>query len=153
MKVVLQKLVTIWLRFVSNLFKIMQKLSNRLLSLFALVMLLIGWTGWGILKSLYPTDTFSWYPYIPGVFFLLGISTILILVKNYKIEAKKLVNVYMVLKLAKLVMAMAYMLAFYFIVRKDIRLFGFVFASYYAVYIGLETYIFYSIEKQIKKEE
>jgi hypothetical protein len=131
----------------------MQKLSNKLMSLFALFMLTLGWSGWGILKSLFPTDRFTWYPYIPCIFFLLGISTILILAKNYKIEAKKLVNVYMVLKLAKLVMAMVYLLAFYFIVGKDIRVFGFTFAAFYASYIGLETYIFYSIEKQIKKEE
>jgi hypothetical protein len=131
----------------------MQKLSKQLMSLFALAMLTLGWGGWGILKSLFPSETFTWYPYIPCVFFVMGISTILILLKNYKIEAKKLVNVYMVLKLVKLVMAMFYLLAFYFIVRKDIRVFGFVFAAFYAIYIGIETYIFYSIEKQIKKEE
>ncbi|MDD4991885.1 MAG: hypothetical protein PHR83_06600 [Paludibacter sp.] len=131
----------------------MQKLSNTLMSLFALVMLLLGWSGWGVLKSLYPAETYTWYPYIPAVFFLLGIATILILTKNYKLEAKKLVNVYMMLKLAKLVMAMVYLLAFYFVVGKDIRVFGIVFAGFYAIYIGLETYIFYSIEKQIKKEE
>jgi len=131
----------------------MQKLSNTLMSLFALAMLVLGWTGWGVLKGLYPAETYTWFPYIPAVFFLLGIATILILTKNYKLEAKKLVNVYMMLKLAKLVMAMVYLLAFYFVVGKDIRVFGIVFAGYYAIYIGLETYIFYSIEKQIKKEE
>ena len=131
----------------------MQKLSNTLMSLFALVMLVLGWAGWGVLKGFYPAETYTWLPYIPAMFFLLGIVTILILTKNYKLEAKKLVNVYMVLKLAKLIMAMVYLLAFYFIVRQDIRVFGIVFAAYYAIYIGLETYIFYSIEKQIKKEE
>jgi len=131
----------------------MQKLANTLMSLFALVMLILGWSGWGILKSWFPTEVFAWYPYIPSVFFLFGILTIFILARNYKLEAKKLVNVYMVLKLAKLVMVMAYLLAFYFIVRKDIRVFGITFAAFYACYIGLETYIFYLIEKQIKKEE
>jgi len=130
----------------------MKKLSQQLMSLFALVMLVLGWTGWGILKKLYPEEAFSWYPYIPCVFFLMGISMILILAKNYKREAKKLVNIYMVLKLVKLVMAMVYLLAFYFIVKDDIRVFGIVFAAYYGIYIGLETGIFYLIEKQIKKE-
>jgi len=123
------------------------------MSLLTLIMLTLGWSGWGILKSLYPSETYSWYPYIPGVFFLMGILVILILSKNYKLEAKKLVNLYMVLKLVKIIFAMAYLLAFYFIVRKDIRVFGLVFASFYAIYIGMETYIFYSIEKQIKKGE
>jgi hypothetical membrane protein len=130
----------------------MKKLSQQLMSLFALVMLVLGWTGWAILKKIYPTETFTWYPYIPVVFLLMGISMILIMAKNYKKEAKKLVNIYMVLKLIKLVMAMVYLLAFYFIVRTDIRVFGIVFAAFYGIYIGLETGIFYLIEKQIKKE-
>ncbi|HEY6913610.1 MAG TPA: hypothetical protein VI413_02955 [Paludibacter sp.] len=130
----------------------MKKLSQQLMSLFALVMLVLGWTGWGILKKMYPEEIFNWYPYIPCVFFLVGILMIIILAKNYKKEAKKLVNIYMILKLVKLVMAMVYLLAFYFIVRVDIRIFGIVFAAYYGIYIGLETGIFYLIEKQIKKE-
>src|SRR5664279_3122733 len=109
----------------------MQKLSNQLMSLFALSMLIVGWGGWGILKNLYPTETFTWYPYIPGVFFLMGISLIIILARNYKKEAKKLVNFYMILKLVKLVIAMAYILGFYFIVRDNLRVFGLVFAAYY----------------------
>jgi len=131
----------------------MQKLSNQLMSLFALSMLIVGWGGWGILKNLYPTETFTWYPYIPGVFFLMGISLIIILARNYKKEAKKLVNLYMILKLVKLVIAMAYILGFYFIVRDNLRVFGLVFAAYYIIYIGCEFYIFYSIEKKIKKEQ
>ena len=106
-----------------------------------------------MLKSMFPTEIFTWYPYIPVVFFVLGILSILALAKSYKLEKKKLVNVYMALKLAKMLTAMVYLLAFYFIVRKDVRVFGVVFATFYAIYIGIETYIFYSIEKQIKKGE
>ena len=131
----------------------MQKLANKLTSLFALVMITLGWTGWSILKRMFPTETFTWYPYIPLVFCVLGILSIIALAKSYKLEKKKLVNVYMALKLAKMLTAMVYLLAFYFIVRKDIRVFGIVFASFYAIYIGIETYILYSIEKQIKKGE
>lgn len=130
----------------------MQKLANKLMSLFALVMLAAGWGGRGILKSIYPDLVFSWYPYIPAVFFVLGIGTIFILAKNYKLESKKLVNLYLIIKLVKMFLVMIYVLGFYFIVRADLRVFGFVFAAFYAVYIASEFYIFYSIEKQIKKE-
>lgn len=123
------------------------------MSLFALVMLALGWAGWGILKNMYPDENFTWYPYIPGVFLVMGVAMIIILAENYKKEAKKLVNIYLVLKFVKLVLAMAYILGFYFIVKNDMKVFGLVFATFYAIYIGLETYIFYSIEKQIKKEQ
>lgn len=122
------------------------------MSLFSLVMLASGWGGWAILKNIFPDMQFSWYPYIPAVFFVMGISLILILAKNYKLEAKKLVNLYMIIKLVKLVFAMGYVLGFFFIVKADLRTFGFVFAAFYAIYIACEFYIFYSIEKQIKKE-
>lgn len=131
----------------------MKKLSGKLIALFTLVMLLLGWTGWGVLRSIFPDEIFAWYPYIPAVFLVMGLSMIITLAKNYKIDGKKLVNVYMVLKLLKLVTAMVYMLGFYFTVGKDIKVFGFTFAAFYAAYIGIETYIFSLIEKQIKKEE
>jgi hypothetical protein len=130
----------------------MQKLANKLMSLFALVMLAAGWGGRAILKSIFPNLELSWYPYIPAVFFVLGIGTIVILAKNYKLESKKLVNLYLIIKLVKMFLVMIYVLGFYFIVRADLRIFGVVFATFYAVYIASEFYIFYSIEKQIKKE-
>lgn len=123
------------------------------MGLFALVMILLGWSGWAILRNIFPTEIFTWYPYIPSVFCGLGILSVLVLKKAHKLEGKKLVNVYMALKLAKMMIAMIYLLAYFFIVGKDIRVFGFVFATFYAIYIGIETYIFYSIENQIKKEE
>jgi hypothetical protein len=132
--------------------KIMQKLAKQLMSLFTLTILLFGWGGWVILKNIFPNEQFSWYLYIPIMFFLMGNLLIIILAKNYKLEAKKLVNLYMVIKLVKLVTAMIYILAFYFIVKDDLRAFGLVFAAFYAIYIACEFYIFYSIEKQIKKE-
>jgi hypothetical protein len=132
--------------------KIMQKLAKQLMSLFTLTILLFGWGGWVILKNIFPNEQFSWYLYIPIMFFLMGNLLIIILAKNYKLEAKKLVNLYMVIKLVKLVIAMIYILAFYFVVKDDLRAFGLVFAAFYAIYIACEFYIFYSIEKQIKKE-
>jgi hypothetical membrane protein len=132
--------------------KIMQKLAKQLMSLFTLTILLFGWGGWVILKNIFPNEQFSWYLYIPIMFFLMGNLLIIILAKNYKLEAKKLVNLYMVIKLVKLVIAMIYILAFYFVVKDDLRAFGLAFAAFYAIYIACEFYIFYSIEKQIKKE-
>lgn len=130
----------------------MQKLNGQLLSLLALVEIGLGWAGWAILRKLYPDELFSWYPYIPLVFLLLGTVVTVVLTRNYKLESKKLVNLYMILKLIKMFVVMIYVLGYYFIVKENMRIFGSVFAAFYAVYIGLETFIFYSVEKQIKKE-
>lgn len=130
----------------------MQKVANKLVSIYALIMLAAGWGGRSILKTMFPDLALGWYPYIPSIFLILGVITIVVLAKNYKLEGKKLVNLYMLLKLVKMVVAMVYVLAFYFIVRADLRIFGVVFSIFYAIYIASEFYIFYSIEKQIKKE-
>ena len=130
----------------------MQSLANKLMSLFALIILAEGWGGRWILKSIYPTHELGWYPYIPVIFLFLGIGTIYVLAKNYKLESKKLVNLYMIVKLVKMFVAMIYILGFYFTFKTDLRIFGIVFAAFYATYIACEFYIFYSIEKQIKKE-
>jgi hypothetical protein len=123
------------------------------MSLFALIMLALGWAGWGIIKNLYPTETFTWYPTIPGLFFIMGMLMIFILARNYKKEARKLINIYMIMKLVKFVIAIAFVLIFYFIVKTNFRIFGLMFAAFYAIYIVMETYIFYSVEKKIKKEQ
>jgi len=130
----------------------MEKLSRRFLGIFPLLMLVLGWSGWVILKKIYPDQPFTWYPYIPATFLVMGVTLIVVLSKKYKIGGAKLANLYMLLKLIKLVVSIGYILGYYFIVRTDLRIFALIFASYYAVYIACELYIFYSVEKQIKNE-
>ena len=129
----------------------MNKLAGKLLSLSALVQIALGWTGWAILKNIYPQTTLSWLPYIPIAFFAMSAILIFALLKMYKKDGKKLVNLYMFAKLFKLVFAMVYVLAFYFAEKQYFTHFIFVFAAFYAVYILLEIFIIYCVEKEIKK--
>jgi hypothetical protein len=71
--------------------------------------------------------------------------------KVNKDNPRKLVNIYMLLKLSKLVVSMIMILIFYFLKKEDIRLILLVFAVYYALYLLLEFYIFYVTEKKIKQ--
>lgn len=149
----LLKYVIIPLRFVLNLYnEFMHKLTNQLMALTAVLQIVLGWSGWLILKSLYPEMSLFWYAYMPLLFALLGIVSIILFGKNYKMKATKLVNLYLLMKLVKFFVVGVFFLGFYFIVKENIRVFASVFAIYYAFYILLETFIFYSIEKQIKKE-
>jgi len=128
----------------------MNKLAGKLLSLSALALIALGWTGWAILKKMYPQADFAWYPYIPLAFFAMAAILILALLKTYKKDGKKLVNLYMASKLLKLIFAMVYILVGYFIIQ-DFKVFVFVFAAFYSVYILLEMFIIYCVEKEIKK--
>jgi hypothetical protein len=54
-------------------------------------------------------------------------------------------------KLFKLIFAMVYILVGYFAINQGFKVFVFVFAAFYAVYILLEMFIIYCVEKEIKK--
>jgi len=129
----------------------MNKLAVKLLSLSALVQIALSLTGWAVLKNIYPQANLSWFPYIPLAFLAMSAILIFALLKMYKKDGKKLVNLYMFAKLFKLVFAMVYVLTFYFAENQNFERFIFVFAVFYAFYIALEIFIIYCVEKEIKK--
>lgn len=116
-------------------------------------MLVLGWSGWIILKQASPEIYLGWYPYIPALFFGMGLFLIVVLEKINKDNPRKLVNVYMLLKLSKIVIALTIVLVYYFVIKENIRLFLLVFGVYYAVYLLIEYYIFYITEKKIKQSK
>jgi len=118
---------------------------------FAVLIILVGWGGWFILKDIYPEMNLSWYPYLPVIFLIMGIVLTTILNKVNKENPRKLVNVYMLLKLSKLVIAMIMILGFYFAMKESIRIILLVFAVYYGLYLALESYAFFITEKKIKQ--
>lgn len=130
----------------------MNKLAGKLLSLSALVEIALGWAGWAILKNICPQANLTWYIYIPLAFFAMSVILIFLLLKFHKKDGKKLVNLYMAVKLFKLIFAMIYILVCYYLVaNQDFKIFIFTFAVFYAAYVGLETFIIYHSEKEIKK--
>jgi hypothetical protein len=129
------------------------KTTKSIQALFSLIILVIGWGGWFILKWVNPVMNINWYPYLPATFWIMGMLLTIILEKVNKDNARKLVNIYMLLKLSKLVVAMIMILILYFINKEDIRLILMVFAVYYALYLLHEFYIFYITEKKIKQSK
>ncbi|MFA6581713.1 MAG: hypothetical protein WCS79_07910 [Paludibacter sp.] len=130
-----------------------EKSTNTILPLFTLLMLVLGWSGWIALRQLYPVMDLGWYLFLPGSFFVMGCVLILILEKVNKENPRRLVNIYMMLKLSKLVIALSIILLYYFIVKENMGLFLIVFGIYYAVYLLVELYVFYITEKKIKQNK
>jgi zinc transporter ZupT len=92
------------------------------------------------------------YPFIPVVFYFSGIVLVETLYRLDKTNPRKLVNVYMLLKLLKMVIAAIMALIYLLVLHAPLKPFIIVFAAFYMLYILFETYVFYSFEKQIKKE-
>lgn len=118
--------------------------------LYTFIMLLTGWGVAWMLKTDFPVDYFSWYPAIPTFFYMLGITFILLLTGNKKRSERELVNLYLMLKVAK-IMVIALAVVFYLlVVKENPRDFGIICAVFYLLYMGFETYFFYQVEKYFK---
>jgi hypothetical protein len=116
-------------------------------------MLIFGWCGWYVLFSLYPTMEISWYAYIPATFLIMGMVMTEVLDRINKDNPRKLVNIYMVIKLSKLVITMVLVLVYFMLLKDNIKLILLVLAFYYIIYLLLEIYTFYITEQKLKENK
>ena len=130
----------------------MKELRTKIVVLFTFLMLVAAWGFWWLQTVLIPTGAIDAYPFIPLVFYFSGIVLVQTLYRLDKTNPRKLVNVYMLLKLLKMVIAGIMALIYLLVLHAPLKPFIIVFAAFYMLYILFETYVFYSFEKQIKKE-
>ncbi|OIP81509.1 MAG: hypothetical protein AUK44_09885 [Porphyromonadaceae bacterium CG2_30_38_12] len=130
----------------------MEQLRNKQLVILTLISFGLGWTVWGILKH-YQNLVFHGYVLIPILFFFYGFVLILSLHKIDTKKPQKIARLYLLMHLVKLVLfgilAFVFILAF----NQKSKTFILVFGGYYLVLTVLETLIFRSFEKQLKKEK
>ena len=130
----------------------MKELRTKIVVLFTLLMFVSAWGFWWLQTALMPAGVIEAYPFIPLVFYFSGIVLVQTLYRLDKTNPRKLVNVYMLLKLLKMVIAGIMALIYLLVLHTPLKPFIIVFAAFYMLYILFETYVFYSFEKQIKKE-
>ena len=130
----------------------MKELRTKIVVLFTFLMLVAAWGFWWLQTVLIPTGAIDAYPFIPLMFYFSGIVLVQTLYRLDKTNPRKLVNVYMLLKLLKMVIAGIMALIYLLVLHTPLKPFIIVFAAFYMLYILFETYVFYSFEKQIKKE-
>jgi hypothetical protein len=131
----------------------MEKLRRKLNIIFTLVMLVSGWGVWWMLKTALPDTYFSWYPVIPVFFYIMGLVFISVITRDYKESQRKLVNLYMIIKLCKVTVSILLGSIYLIFVKEHMRDFSVVFIGFYLLYLGIETYFFYLAEEVIKKKK
>ncbi len=130
----------------------MEKLKSQLRLLLVSVLLVCGWAGWFILKHFSPDFDFNWYFIIPSFFLIFGFINIQILGRINNENPRKPVNIFLLMRLLKFVLSFILLGIYYFLNGKELfRQFAFVFALFYFIYLGVETYSFYQREKSLKK--
>lgn len=131
----------------------MENLKKRLYIILTIVMLISGWGIWFLLKSALPDTYFAWYPAIPSFFYILGLAFISVITRDYKENQRKLVNLYMIIKLCKVAAALLFGGFYLIFIKTQIRDFTVVFIGFYLLYLGMETYFYYLTEEIIKKKK
>ena len=130
----------------------MEKLKIKLNTILTIVMLAGGCGVWWLLKAGLPTHYFGWYPVIPGFFYIMGLVFVTVITHDYKENQRKLVNLYMIIKLCKVTASLLFVGTYYLAERVQMRDFIVVFMGFYLTYLGVETYFFYLTEENIKNK-
>jgi hypothetical protein len=113
-------------------------------------MLISAWGIWWIMLTYFFEFLFKAYPIIPVSVYLLGLFLVYVLYTIDKSNPRKLVNIFMLLKILKLVLFAAlavYLMVFLKLNRTTIII---NLSTYYLIYLLFETLTFYVFEKQIK---
>lgn len=119
-------------------------------TIFALVS---GFGVYGCIKWLFPTHYFDWYPAIPVYFYLFGFYYIHMFDTCRKCSPKKLLSVYMGMKFVKMMLSMAFILAYAFVVKVQKEDFLLTFFLFYLFTLLHETIFFYLFEDNLKKKK
>lgn len=124
----------------------------------ALLTLLIGVCGGGIYFSFFPHHYFRGYPIIPVFFFVFGVFTISMTEMCRKHSPKWMLQIYLLLKVMRMLFAIIVMAIYCVAVREEIRAFLLTFIANYLIYLIYDSWFFFTFEmnrkaKKSKKDE
>lgn len=129
----------------------MKALRYKLELILTVVMLIAGWGIWWVQTTYFPVAVITAYPFIPLTFYISGLGLIEIIYRLDKSNPRKLVNMYMLLRVIKMLIAGILALIYLLYLHATTKPFIVAFGIFYLVYLLFETYAIYSFEKQIKK--
>ena len=86
------------------------------------------------------------------MFFLIAESVILSYIydRSSKVDGKKMVNVYMLGKVVKILVSMLIIIVYALAVKENVKLFALNFIFLYILFLGMESLLFIKIEKHFK---
>lgn len=124
---------------------------------------IIGLTGYGlivgailaiIIHSFFPEMNWNWF--VGAFMFFLTLESIIITIvinNSYSNNSRRLVNIYMLAKVIKILSALSLALIYYIVEgSSDIKVFLIVLIAFYLLFLVAETYLLTKIEKYIKSD-
>lgn len=118
----------------------------------AAILLIGGLGGWAYFTK-FPHQYFSTYPIIPVYFLLLTILTSGIVDWGRKHMKEKLLLVYLLVRVVRMVLSFAVMLLTSVIVREEAKSILLTFIVYYLIYLIYDSWFFYTYEGNKKRQK
>lgn len=127
----------------------------KLIFIFVVLGLIIGTAVWALLHYVFPAYYPGWFG---GIMLFFLIVEVLIITYVYSQAQKserpqKMVNVYLLTKVVKMLLALAFVATYVLAVKEQIKNFVLVFMIFYIVFLAIESRLFVQIEKHLKKKQ
>ncbi len=129
----------------------MKRIYNQLFLVFTAVILVTGWVGWYLLNNILKLENIEFFPLIPSFFFVFGISVLNVITRIQRDNAKRIVNIYMIIKISKILLSALFILLIYLLLKEEAKVMVLTFGAYYFIYMLIELYVFSRVEKAEKK--
>ena len=120
-----------------------------------LLTVLIGIVGGWAYFSINPHHYFGGYPLIPAFFFVLGVCTIQMTEMCRRHAPARMMWMYLVVRLLRMLAAFMMMLGYCLVVRHEIRAFLMTFIANYLIYLTFDSWFYFTFEinRKIKDKE
>ena len=129
------------------------RLRMKLMGLITFINVVIGVTLGGLLYTIWPSVYFDWYPSIPVFYWLMAMLMTFFLDHVKRKHGDVTIVTYMVVRLCKIILALVFLWLYAAMVGKNLKAFGFTMMLFYFIYLVLETYTMYLLEKKRMKSE
>lgn len=133
----------------------MKQLKRKLILTLTIMQIGIGCgIGWLLTTNQLVTFSIPYYRTIPIFFFVIGIIFIATVTKSNKnTEEKKILNLYLIIRLIKLLLSGAFVLIYWMIYPNEMKKFILIFGIFYLLYLVFETYTYAKIERRLKQDK
>ncbi|MDD3789021.1 MAG: hypothetical protein PHO94_10075 [Petrimonas sp.] len=128
----------------------MKKYIKYFLILHTAMLFIAGFGVWFILKRFFPEILIDYYFVVPVFFYVMGLIFIFFLSRIPVDKPKRIVNIYMLIRVAKVFAGAVAIMIYWFFDKENIRSFVIIFIVFYLLYLLLETYIYMRLEMYMK---
>lgn len=131
----------------------MSKTKRSYVLLTVLLFIIVGMVGGWIYSQAFPQNYFNGYPAIPVYFLMMGIASINILERGRGKSPVRMLQIYMLVRVVRMIVSLLFMVVYCLAVREEALTFMLTFIVYYLIYIIYDSWFFYKLEGNQKKEK